>query len=81
MIHTNDLTEEHIGNWVIYKSSNGDIAEKGRIKSWNDKFIFVVYRCNNDWNNFKNYTGAATCPEDLEWIKSNLEERDKDETT
>ena len=65
MININNLTEKDIGKWVIYN----DIykIEKGRIKSWNKKYIFVVYRCDNNWDNFLNYTGAATSPEDLKW--------------
>jgi len=60
-----ELTDKDIGKLVTYKTTYK--TEHGRIKSWNDKFIFVVYKCNDDWNNYKNYTGAATKPEELEF--------------
>jgi len=65
MIEINKLTEKDIGKWVIYRNYNKE--EVGRIKSWNKKYIFVVYKCNYDWENFKNYTGNSTSPEDLEF--------------
>ena len=65
-INITDLTKKDIGRWVAYTSLFGD-EEKGRIKSWNDKYIFVVYKCDNNWDRFQDYTGAATKPEDLTW--------------
>lgn len=59
-----DLKPEDVGAWVEYRPSYGD-PERGRIKSWNDKFIFVVYKCDNQWNRFQDYTAAATDPADL----------------
>ena len=41
-----DLTEKDKGRYVYYKSFDG--FELGIIKSWNDKYIFVVYPGNND---------------------------------
>ena len=67
MINIKELANKDIGMWVVYKSFNE--KELGRIKSWNDKYIFVVYKCLMDWNDFKDYTGEATFPEDLEKIK------------
>jgi len=63
MIDINKLTKDDIGKWVVYKSKLEN--EKGRIKSWNDKCIFVVYASNNEWDNYQNYTGCSTNPEDL----------------
>ena len=63
MIDISKLTEKDIGRWGKYTDFSK--TEIGKIKSWNAKFIFVVYSCNHDWNNFKNYTAAATNPEDL----------------
>jgi len=63
MIHIKDLKQSDIGRWVIYNT--GFKLEEGKIKSWNDKYIFVVYKCDDDWDNFKDYTGCATRPEDL----------------
>lgn len=58
------LTYQGVGRWVTYRPPAGD-PEKGRIKSWNEKFVFVVYRCGDDWEHFMDYTAAATKPEYL----------------
>jgi hypothetical protein len=63
MIAIASLKPEHIGHWVRYRS-----CEIGRIKSWNDSFVFVVYHCQNQWDRFSDWTAAATLPEDLELI-------------
>ena len=63
MIQIKDLMQSDAGRLVIYDSGHGN--EKGVIKSWNDKFIFVVYKWEGD---FRKYTAAATRPEDLSWI-------------
>ena len=69
MIHLEDLTEKDVGRYVIYTDEHPfEGKERGRIKSWNDKFIFVVYKCDDDWDNFKNYTGAATYPGNLKFV-------------
>ena len=64
MITIKDLKTIDTGKWVIYKSYGGE-EQKGRIKTWNDKFIFVVYNCGDDWDNFLNYTSCCTNPADL----------------
>jgi len=61
------LQKLDVRRWVEYCPSAGP-KEKGRIKSWNDIWIFVVYHCGGDWPNFQNYTAAATNPEDLSFI-------------
>jgi hypothetical protein len=66
MINLNELVQEDIGRWVIYNRFRK--KETGRIKSWNNLFIFVVYSCDNKWEDFKNYTGCGTKPEDLEFM-------------
>jgi len=66
MIAISGLTKDDEGGRVIYRDSTGK-TEEGRIKSWNDKWIFVVYNCDDNWNNYASYTAAATNPEDLEW--------------
>lgn len=55
-----------IGDKVTYTPEYGEY-EKGIIKSFSDSgFIaFVVYKCDNDWKNYQNYTGASTNIEDL----------------
>jgi len=64
-IKIKDLKKKDVGRWVIYHSFNK--KELGRIKSWNDTWVFVVYHCNDEWKRFKEYTGAATHPNDLEF--------------
>ena len=66
MIDITKLTKDDVGKWVTYAGYQK--LEQGRIKSWNDKWIFVVYHCDNKWDEFKNYTGCATNPEDLTFI-------------
>jgi len=56
-----ETSQARLGIWVLYVPK----GEVGRIKSWNDKWIFVVYHCDKKWDNFYDYTAAATSPEDL----------------
>ena len=73
MVDIKKLTEDDIGKWVSYTGHPGGGIEIGKIKSWNDKFIFVVYKCANEWGRFKGYTAAATKPEDLEFTEKGLQ--------
>jgi len=73
MIVIDELTYEDIGRWVEYHGFR-DETERGRIKGWNYKFIFVVLRCDNNWDNFQEYTGIAVYPEDLTFVKEAVEE-------
>jgi hypothetical protein len=69
MIDIKNLTQDDIGRWVTYRSSGGDKVERGKLKSWNSTNIFVVYNANDNWDSdhWKDYTGASTRPEDLEF--------------
>ena len=64
MIDIATLKREHLGKWVLYQGGCNQ-REKGRIKSWNDKYVFVVYHCDSQWDKYEQYTGCATRPEDL----------------
>lgn len=64
MIKISDLTDKDVGRYVTYIPSHGK-QELGRIKAWNERFIFVVYSCGDNWINFREYTAASTRPEDL----------------
>ncbi len=64
MIDIAKLREEDIGKWVLYSPSHGT-SEKGKLKSWNEKWIFVVYSCVGEWNRFLDFTAAATNPKEL----------------
>lgn len=63
MIKESDLK---VGAYVIYRTKHK--TEPGRIKSWNDKYVFMVYNCNQEWDRFQDYTGSATKREDLNFI-------------
>ena len=64
MIEIATLTEADRGRWVTY-CTRPEHRERGRIKSWNDRFVYVVYRCGDDWDNFADFTAAPTLPQDL----------------
>jgi len=68
MIDISKLKKKDIGRFVEYRSF-GYENEKGRIKSWNEKFIFVVYKCDNQWNRFQDFSAQATRPENLYFIE------------
>ena len=58
-----------IGQWVKHLQTR----TIGRVKTWNDKWVFVVYNCDNDWKNFRNYTGEATKRKELQVIDKPVE--------
>ena len=66
MIFIENLTKKDTGRYVIYTDGVGK-EEKGRIKRWNEKWIFVVYNCADEWDNYQDYTAAATSPIDLKF--------------
>ena len=47
MIAIGSLSESDRGRWVIFR---GDRKDRGRIKSWNERFVYVVYRCGGHWD-------------------------------
>ena len=59
-----DLKKTDIGRWVEYNNGFGE--EKGRIKSWNEEYVFVVYNCEGD--GFEKFTGVPTRPQNLEFV-------------
>jgi len=48
--------------YIPFDGCSKHLYENGIVKSVDklDHFIFVVYKCNNDWENYKNYTGVST---------------------
>lgn len=66
MIEIKNLITDDIGRWVTYRENSpiGE-TERGRIKSWNVRFIFVVFKCDKEWDRFENFTGEPVSPEDL----------------
>jgi hypothetical protein len=67
-----DLSELKVGEKVHYKpkhfTSSQQSPQNGMVKSipeHSNEFVFVVYDCNNDWENFQKYTGQGTNLKDL----------------
>lgn len=59
-----------IGDFVQYVAYEGATPEKGRIKSFSDDtHVFVVYNCNQDWDNYTDYTASRTRIEQLIILK------------
>jgi hypothetical protein len=55
-----DLKDSDIGRGVVYESYPGAKLEDGTVKSFNDKFVFVVYDHSG--------RGIATPPEKLTFL-------------
>lgn len=53
------MTEIKEGVSVTYTSPHGT-KENGVVKSVDGNTAFVVYNCNGEWHNYKEYTGCAT---------------------
>jgi hypothetical protein len=67
MLRIGDLNESDHGKWVEYCSATGQ-RERGRIKSWGTTFVFVVFHCRDQWDDYERFTAAATLPEDLSFV-------------
>ena len=58
------LIDLEVGTKVTYISHNK--KEYGIVKSWSiPDHVFVVYKCDNNWGEYSNYTGARTAISDL----------------
>lgn len=71
-IKIESLTDADVGRWVLY-APRFSYRENGRVKSWNEKFIFVVYGNAAMARNWQDYTAAATLPLDLDWVWASVE--------
>src|SRR5260221_12882301 len=49
MIQIKELGPQDVGKWVEYRGGAGE-SERGRITSWTDKYVRVVYRCDTQWH-------------------------------
>lgn len=65
------------GDKVTYCPAHG-AKEKGIVKEVRDKIAFVVYHCDNEWDRYEEYTGAATNISDLKlgWMDDESKECD-----
>lgn len=69
-----------IGQKVHYKYTNNTYkSENGIIKEIREHWIFVVFKCDNDWENYTKYTSEGCDPKNLcdGWIKKLLKIRFK----
>lgn len=57
--------DEKLGLMVWYRTGVDGIVKPGKIKSWNDSYIFVVFNCDNKWDKWMDYTAEACEPEKL----------------
>lgn len=64
VIDAKQLTAAHIGTWVVYEGFGGE-REVGKIKSFDAENVWVVYKCDGRWTDYKNFTGQNTSPAQL----------------
>jgi len=57
-----------VGAKCHYTPDKGE-SKNGIVKSVSDipDHLFVVFNCNNDWDNYKGYTGQLTNKKDLKY--------------
>jgi len=63
MIKIEELNKYDLGKFVRYDSQFN--PGYGKIKSWNEHCIFVVFQCGDDWDKYRDYTGQSVSPLDL----------------
>lgn len=66
MIDPATLILDDVGRWVVYVADGA--AELGRLKSWNARYLFVVYACDQRWDRYADYTATGTAPEYARWV-------------
>jgi ribosomal protein L37AE/L43A len=76
MIEISELKDTDIGRWVKF-DKGFRCEETGRIKSFNSLYVYVVFKCDGNWDNFGNYTAEATNPERLEFIEIEKDNKEK----
>ena len=60
-------------HYIPFEGCDKSIYENGIIKShseYDENILFVVFKCNDDWDNYKNYTGQSVNIKQLKpgWI-------------
>jgi hypothetical protein len=63
-----ELTERDKGRWIVWTDPGMVTTHKGRLKSWNHLFIFVVFKCGNNWVKFQDYTAEACQPGECRFL-------------
>jgi hypothetical protein len=61
------LTCVDVGRWVVF--TYGSHQYRGRIKSFNDTHVFVVFHCAGEWDCYHDFTAEAVRPAYLTWEK------------
>ncbi len=59
-----NANEISVGQKVHYVPQVGE-PENGIVKSFNARVAWVVYKCDNQWHRYQDFTGASTALEDL----------------
>lgn len=67
-VRLDELSDKDVGRWIIWLDPNLQTTKKGRLKSWNNLFAFVVFNCNDQWNKFQNYTPEACAPKECRFL-------------
>jgi hypothetical protein len=62
MITLTSLKRSDIGRWMTFTHQDGTV-EKGRLKTWSHEVIFIVFKCDNRWDDFLQFTGVSCEPE------------------
>ncbi len=70
IVRLNKICQADISRYVKYYSKYGYGSEVGRIKGFNKAWIYVVYQCDDNWENYQDYTGIATSASYLSFISN-----------
>jgi hypothetical protein len=55
-----DLEKLKVGDKVHYQPDYTDKQENGIVKEIRGSYIFVVYHCDENWEEYQKYTAALT---------------------
>ena len=67
MIDIKDVTMNDIGRWVRFTYQHGE-TQDGRLKQFNRKYLFIVFKCDGKWSEYRDYTSESCEPESCEFI-------------
>lgn len=64
------FSDSDVGKYIDYVSH--EKRQTGRIKNIcsDNRYAWIVYNCNDDWDNYTDYTGARTSVLDTENLRS-----------
>jgi len=68
MIDVSKMKQTDIGRWVKFDKGFRR-EETGRIKSFNSLYVFVVFKCDGNWDAYDRYTAETVHPERLDFIE------------